>query len=77
MFGVFFTGGPVECFADVMECDVPRFVEYFNFMLEAGCYLAPSAFESGFVSAAHSEADIDKTIEMASHAFAGIAKAAC
>ncbi len=72
MFGVFFSEGPIQCFADVMQCDVKRFVHYFNAMLSAGCYLAPSAFEAGFVSAAHSEEDIDRTVELAGQAFAGI-----
>lgn len=73
MFGVFFSEGPVQCYADVMKCDVERFVEYFNFMLEGGCYLAPSAFEAGFISSAHSEADIQKTIDLAGQAFTRIA----
>jgi glutamate-1-semialdehyde 2,1-aminomutase len=64
MFGVFFTDRPaVTRFADVMTCDVERFKRFFHAMLDTGVYLAPSAFEAGFVSAAHTEADIAETLE--------------
>ena len=65
MFGVFFSEREVNCFADVMACDVERFSAYFLGMLAAGIYLAPSAFEAGFVSAAHSDDDIDATVAAA------------
>jgi len=66
MFGVFFTHEPqVTSFAQVMACDVERFKKFFHGMLEQGVYLAPSAFEAGFVSAAHSDADIEATLERA------------
>jgi len=75
MFGLFFTDADeVRCFADVMACDTNRFTEFFQSMLEQGIYLAPSAFEAGFVSSAHSEADIDATIAAARHAFATLSK---
>ncbi|MBT8137838.1 MAG: glutamate-1-semialdehyde 2,1-aminomutase [Gammaproteobacteria bacterium] len=70
MFGVFFTPqNGVDSFADVMACDRDRFTRFFNLMLAAGIYLAPSAFEAGFVSAAHTDADIDTTIAAAADAF--------
>ncbi len=66
MFGFFFTGEEkIRNFAQVSACDVERFKRFFHGMLEQGVYLAPSAFEAGFVSAAHTEADIDATIEAA------------
>lgn len=66
MFGLFFTDQPkVASFKQVTACDVPRFKRFFHAMLEAGIYLAPSAFEAGFVSAAHTEEDIDRTLDAA------------
>ena len=66
MFGLFFTDADeVTCFADVMACDVERFKRFFHGMLEAGVYLAPSAFEAGFVSAAHGDAEITQTVAAA------------
>ena len=57
MFGIFFTDAPtVTCYQDVVKCDVERFKRFFHLMLEEGVYLAPSAFEAGFMSIAHSEA---------------------
>ena len=70
MFGLFFTDKvSVNNFSEVMDCDVDRFNQFFHGMLEKGIYLAPSAFEAGFVSAAHSEQDIEKTIQAASEVF--------
>jgi glutamate-1-semialdehyde 2,1-aminomutase len=70
MFGFFFTDLPrVDTFEQVMGCDVERFKRFFHFMLQEGVYLAPSAFEAGFVSTAHSEADIDQTLAAAGRAF--------
>jgi glutamate-1-semialdehyde 2,1-aminomutase len=69
MFGLFFSERPVRSFADVMACDVERFKRFFHAMLDEGIYLAPSAFEAGFISAAHSNADIDATIAAARRAF--------
>jgi glutamate-1-semialdehyde 2,1-aminomutase len=70
MFGFFFSDAPqVSNFAQVMACDVARFNKFFHAMREAGVYLAPSAFEAGFVSAAHSEADLNATLAAAEKAF--------
>ena len=70
MFGLFFTDERrVDSFAKVMACDTERFKRFFHRMLEEGVYLAPSAFEAGFVSAAHSPADIDATVAAAMKTF--------
>jgi glutamate-1-semialdehyde 2,1-aminomutase len=74
MFGFFFTAeSPVTRFRQVTGCDADRFRRFFHAMLVAGVYFAPSAFEAGFVSAAHSAADIEATIEAAARAFEGMA----
>ncbi len=66
MFGVFFSDtAPVTRYDEVMACDGERFKEFFHGMLDAGVYLAPSAFEAGFVSLAHTEADVDETLAAA------------
>ncbi|MCH6554173.1 MAG: glutamate-1-semialdehyde 2,1-aminomutase [Acidobacteria bacterium] len=66
MFGIFFTEqAPITCFAQVMACDLERFKKFFHAMLQAGVYLAPSPFEAGFVSAAHTDADIETTLAAA------------
>ncbi len=73
MFGFFFTEmRQVDSFAKVMACDVERFKRFFHGMLEQGVYFAPSAFEAGFLSAAHTEADIDATIAAAGRVFAAL-----
>ena len=73
MFGLFFTAEhTVDSFAKVMACDVERFRRFFHAMLDAGIYLAPSAFEAGFLSAAHSVADIDATVAAAEKIFPGL-----
>ncbi|HHJ39850.1 MAG: glutamate-1-semialdehyde aminotransferase [Methylothermaceae bacteria B42] len=70
MFGLFFTQAPeVTNFQQVMACDQERFKRFFHLMLEEGVYLAPSAFEAGFVSAAHDQAVLDATITAAERAF--------
>ncbi|MCR4300311.1 MAG: glutamate-1-semialdehyde 2,1-aminomutase [Sulfuricaulis sp.] len=70
MFGIFFTPEKaVTRFAQVMACDVERFKKFFHGMLREGVYLAPSAFEAGFVSAAHTESDIDETLDKAEKVF--------
>ena len=66
---IFFTEGPVTCFADVQKSDLDLFRRYFLGMLDEGIYLAPSQFEAIFVSAAHTEADIDRTVEVAKKVF--------
>ncbi|MGB0467363.1 MAG: glutamate-1-semialdehyde 2,1-aminomutase [Pontibacterium sp.] len=71
MFGLFFTEQTqVTCFSETMACDAERFGQFFHGMLEQGIYLAPSAFEAGFVSASHSQADIEATIAAADQVFA-------
>jgi glutamate-1-semialdehyde 2,1-aminomutase len=75
MFGFFFTDEPsVDCYSKVMACDGERFKRFFHGMLDEGIYFAPSAFEAGFLSAAHSAADIDATIEAATRVFASLKK---
>ncbi len=66
MLGMFFTDRPVNNFDDAKTCDLDRFACYYQGMLAEGIYLAPSQFEAGFVSLAHTEADIDDTIAAAS-----------
>ncbi len=66
MFGLFFSEQPVSSFSQVMQCDQQLFKQFFHGMLQQGVYLAPSAFEAGFVSAAHSDEDIEKTLDAAS-----------
>jgi glutamate-1-semialdehyde 2,1-aminomutase len=71
MFGCFFTTEKkVTTFDQVMACNVPQFKRYFHLMLENNVYLAPSAFEAGFVSAAHGQEEIAQTLSAARKAFA-------
>jgi glutamate-1-semialdehyde 2,1-aminomutase len=70
MFGVYFAATPPTSYAEVMASDKEAFNRFFHAMLDAGVYLAPSAFEAGFVSAAHSDADIAATIAAADAIFA-------
>ena len=71
MFGLFFTENDhVSSFAQVMACDSERFSMFFHGMLKRGIYLAPSAFEAGFVSVTHSEAEISETLTAAAEVFA-------
>jgi glutamate-1-semialdehyde 2,1-aminomutase len=65
MFTFFFTKGPVTDYESAKRSDTTRFAKYFQWMLERGIYLAPSQFEAAFVSAAHSDEDIGKTVEAA------------
>ena len=70
MFGLFFSPEQqVTSFAQVMQCDQALFKKFFHAMLDAGVYLAPSAFEAGFVSMAHSDEDLDKTLDIAEAVF--------
>ncbi len=71
MFGVYFAATPPTSYAEVMACDKEAFNRFFHAMLDAGVYLAPSAFEAGFVSAAHSDADITATVAAADAIFSG------
>jgi glutamate-1-semialdehyde 2,1-aminomutase len=68
MFCGYFASEPVHNLADAMKSDRERFKRYFHRMLEQGIYLAPSQFEAGFISAAHTEEDIDRTIAAANKA---------
>ncbi|MDX2369589.1 MAG: glutamate-1-semialdehyde 2,1-aminomutase [Colwellia sp.] len=72
MFGFFFTDDdqPITTFEQVMACDSDKFNRFFHLMLEHGVYLAPSAFETGFLSTAHSDDIIEKTLEAAAKCFA-------
>ncbi len=75
MFGLFFTAEKeITNFGQVSQCDAARFKTFFHGMLERGIYLAPSAFEAGFVSAAHSDDEIDATIAAAGEVLALIAE---
>jgi glutamate-1-semialdehyde 2,1-aminomutase len=74
MFGVYFSGSVPDSYDAVMSADRERFNRFFHAMLDAGVYLAPSAFEAGFVSAAHQPGDIAATIKAAEVAFAKIAR---
>ena len=65
MFGVYFSAKPPTSYAEAMTTDKDAFNRFFHAMLEKGVYLAPSAFEAGFVSAAHSDADIAATVAAA------------
>jgi len=70
MFGFYFAARCPQTYGEVMACDTQAFNRFFHGMLDAGHYFAPSAFEAGFVSAAHSEADIASTVAAASDVFA-------
>jgi glutamate-1-semialdehyde 2,1-aminomutase len=72
MFGLYFAPSIPDTYDAVMGCDKERFNRFFHAMLDAGVYFAPSAFEAGFVSAAHSEGDIAATVALAEQAFAAL-----
>jgi len=73
MFGIFFTEAPaVTNFVQATACNTERFKAFYHAMLERNVYLAPSAFEAGFVSAAHEEQDIQATLDAAAEAFAAV-----
>ena len=75
MIGLFFTDrGPVHNYSDVVECDADSYSRFFHSMLEGGVYMAPSAFETMFVSAAHGESEITATLHQAARSFQGMAK---
>jgi glutamate-1-semialdehyde 2,1-aminomutase len=69
MMGLYFRATPPVSFAEVMQCDKEKFNRFFHAMLDKGVYLAPSAYEAGFVSAAHGKAEIDATLAAAETAF--------
>jgi glutamate-1-semialdehyde 2,1-aminomutase len=70
MFGLFFSERAPRSFAEVMQGDREAFNRFFHAMLEGGVYLAPSAYEAGFVSSAHGEAELAATFAAARAAFA-------
>lgn len=72
MFGLYFREGPVETFEDAKASDTARFNRFFHAMLKRGVYLAPSAFEAGFVSSVHGDEEIQATLDAARHAFNGL-----
>jgi glutamate-1-semialdehyde 2,1-aminomutase len=69
MATVFFHGEPVESFDDARACDTDRYAAFFRFLLERGIYVAPSQFEAMFLSLAHGEAEIARTVEAAAEFF--------
>jgi glutamate-1-semialdehyde 2,1-aminomutase len=75
MFGIYFASSPPGSYAEVMRADKERFNRFFHRMLDGGVYLAPSAFEAGFVSMAHSKDVIEATLAVARDAFRTIAAA--
>jgi glutamate-1-semialdehyde 2,1-aminomutase len=72
MFGIYFRATPPQSYAEVMQCDVAAFNRFFHAMLAQGVYFAPSAFEAGFVSAAHGTAEIEQTLAAARRCFAAM-----
>ncbi|PKU77212.1 glutamate-1-semialdehyde 2,1-aminomutase, chloroplastic [Dendrobium catenatum] len=72
MFGFFFTEGPVNSYEDAKKSDTAKFARFHRGMLEEGVYLAPSQFEAGFTSIAHTSLDIEQTIEAAKKVFQSI-----
>lgn len=72
MFGLFFTPGPVHSYEDAKKCDTNKFSRWHRGMLERGVYLAPSQFEAGFTSLAHTEEDIKRTLDAAREVMASL-----
>jgi len=72
MFGLYFSASNPTSYAEMMLADKNAFNKFFHSMLDSGIYLGPSAFEAGFVSAAHTDADIEQTVQAASKAFASL-----
>ena len=72
MFGLFFTSGPVHQYEDAKKSDTAKFGRFHRGMLERGIYLAPSQFEAGFTSLAHTEADIEQTLTVAREVLSGL-----
>jgi len=69
MFGLFFSEHQVNSFEQATQCNIEQFKRFFHGMLDEGIYLAPSAYEAGFVSAAHTKGDLQKTIDAAAKVF--------
>ena len=76
MFGLFFSDTPVDTYAGAIACDTAAFNRFFNAMLERGVFLAPSAFEAGFMSSAHGADEIERTLDAAREAFREVAAGA-
>ena len=76
MFGLFFSDVPVDTYAGAIGCDTAAFNRFFHAMLRRGVFLAPSAFEAGFMSSAHGPAEIERTLEAARGAFRDVADGA-
>ena len=74
MFSIFFADEPVTCYAEVAAADAARYGRFFHALLEGGVYLAPSAFEAGFVSGQHDEYAVDHTLGAMNDAFASLAE---
>ncbi|NES68838.1 MAG: aminotransferase class III-fold pyridoxal phosphate-dependent enzyme, partial [Okeania sp. SIO2D1] len=72
MFGIFFNKGPVHHYDDAKKSNLNKFSKFHRGMLERGIYLAPSQFEAGFTSLAHTEEDIDKTLAAAKEVMSGL-----
>jgi len=72
MFGLYFSATPPASYAEVMQCDKEAFNRFFHAMLDEGVYLAPSAYEAGFVSAAHGDDEIRFTLDAAARVFAAM-----
>jgi glutamate-1-semialdehyde 2,1-aminomutase len=73
MFGLFFTDQEhISSFEQVSRCDIDAFKRFFHAMLDGGVYLAPSAYDAGFVSSAHNEEHIEATVSAAREAFSPI-----
>ncbi|HIK56552.1 MAG TPA: glutamate-1-semialdehyde 2,1-aminomutase [Synechococcales cyanobacterium M55_K2018_004] len=72
MFGFFFTAGPVRNYEEAKQSDLQKFARFHRGMLERGVYLAPSQFEAGFTSLAHTEEDVERTIAAAKETLAGL-----
>jgi glutamate-1-semialdehyde 2,1-aminomutase len=75
MFGLYFRETPPASYAEVMQCDREAFNRFFHGMLARGIYLAPSAYEAGFVSSAHGKAELERTIKAAGEVFAELRRA--
>ena len=76
MFGLYFSAAEsIASFADVMASDAERFKRFFHLMLDGGVYLAPSAYEAGFTSIVHGDAELAITLDAAERAFAALKKA--
>ncbi|MFB2923227.1 glutamate-1-semialdehyde 2,1-aminomutase [Aerosakkonema funiforme] len=72
MFGLFFTSGPVHNYEEAKKSDLAKFSRFHRGMLERGIYLAPSQFEAGFTSVAHTEEDIDRTLQAAAEVISSL-----